>query len=39
MKPTFFPSAAEFRNWLERHHADERELPVRYYTTGSGRQA
>lgn len=37
MKPTFFAAAADFRDWLERHHADRRELLVGYYTTGSGR--
>ena len=34
----FFESPAEFRAWLERHHATARELWVGYYRKGSGRQ-
>lgn len=37
MKPAFFQSAADFRNWLERHHADARELLVGFYRKDSGR--
>jgi uncharacterized protein YdeI (YjbR/CyaY-like superfamily) len=37
MKPTFFATPAEFRDWLERHHAEEGELLVGFYKTGSGR--
>ena len=33
----FFESPAEFRAWLEQHHATERELWVGYYKKGSGR--
>ncbi|HUG15857.1 MAG TPA: YdeI/OmpD-associated family protein [Thermomicrobiales bacterium] len=33
----FFDSAAEFRLWLEEHHASESELWVGYYKKGSGR--
>jgi uncharacterized protein YdeI (YjbR/CyaY-like superfamily) len=37
MKPTFFATPAEFREWLERHHQSERELLVGFYKKGSGR--
>jgi uncharacterized protein YdeI (YjbR/CyaY-like superfamily) len=37
MQPTFFATPAEFRAWLERHHADRRELLVGFYKTSSGR--
>jgi uncharacterized protein YdeI (YjbR/CyaY-like superfamily) len=37
MKPTFFATPAEFRAWLERHHADETELLVGFYKKSSGR--
>jgi uncharacterized protein YdeI (YjbR/CyaY-like superfamily) len=37
MKPAFFQSAAEFRQWLERHHAAAAELPVGFYKKASGR--
>jgi uncharacterized protein YdeI (YjbR/CyaY-like superfamily) len=36
-KPRFFATAAEFRAWLEQHHADERELWVGFHKKGSGR--
>ena len=36
-KPRFFTTAAEFRAWLEQHHADERELWVGFHKKGSGR--
>ena len=34
---TFFSSAAEFRRWLEKHHADTTELQVGFYRKSSGR--
>jgi uncharacterized protein YdeI (YjbR/CyaY-like superfamily) len=37
MQPTFFASPADFRRWLVRHHASERELWVGFYKKGSGR--
>ena len=37
MKITYFKSAAEFRAWLEQHHATERELFVGFYKKASGR--
>jgi uncharacterized protein YdeI (YjbR/CyaY-like superfamily) len=37
MRPTFFATPADFRTWLERHNADERELLVGFYKRGSGR--
>jgi uncharacterized protein YdeI (YjbR/CyaY-like superfamily) len=37
VEPTFFATPAAFRAWLERHHADERELLVGFYKKGSGR--
>ena len=37
MDPTFFSTPAEFRAWLERHHATERELLVGFHKKASGR--
>jgi uncharacterized protein YdeI (YjbR/CyaY-like superfamily) len=37
MKPKFFATPAEFRSWLEKHHADTKELLVGYHKKGSGR--
>ena len=37
MKPTFFPTPADFREWLERHHPTAGELLVGFYKKGSGR--
>ena len=37
MKPAFFQSAADFRDWLARHHATARELLVGFYRKESGR--
>ena len=37
VEPTFFATPAEFRDWLEVHHADAPELLVGYYKKGSGR--
>ena len=35
--PTFFAAPADFRAWLEEHHAAESELLVGFYKKGSGR--
>jgi uncharacterized protein YdeI (YjbR/CyaY-like superfamily) len=35
--PTFFPTPADFRAWLDVHHETERELWVGYYKKDSGR--
>ena len=37
MEPRFFATPAEFRAWLDAHHADEREVIVGYYRKGTGR--
>ena len=37
MKPTFFQSAADFRGWLDQHHATAPELLVGFYRKESGR--
>jgi uncharacterized protein YdeI (YjbR/CyaY-like superfamily) len=37
VKPTFFATAAELRDWLERHHTTEAELIVGFYKRSSGR--
>jgi uncharacterized protein YdeI (YjbR/CyaY-like superfamily) len=37
MKPRHFKTPAEFRAWLEKHHATERELWVGYYKKDTGR--
>jgi uncharacterized protein YdeI (YjbR/CyaY-like superfamily) len=37
MTPTFFPTPATFRAWLERHHAEPNVLWVGYYKVGSGK--
>lgn len=39
MNVTFFRTPADFREWLERHHADTGELWVGYYKKNSGRQS
>jgi uncharacterized protein YdeI (YjbR/CyaY-like superfamily) len=36
-RPTFFRSPAEFRRWLQRHHAEAPELGVGFHKKGSGR--
>ena len=36
-KPKFFRTAAEFRQWLSRHHAAETELLVGFFKKGSGK--
>jgi len=37
MKPTFFRTPAEFREWLDKHHATTDELLVGYYKKDSGK--
>ena len=37
MKPAFFKSPTDFRDWLDRHHADAGELLVGFYKRESGR--
>jgi uncharacterized protein YdeI (YjbR/CyaY-like superfamily) len=37
MEPTFFATPAEFRAWLEEHHASESEVHVGFYKRGTGR--
>ena len=37
MKPRFFKAPADFRAWLEKHHADTRELWVGFYKKASGK--
>lgn len=37
MKPMFFATPAEWRSWLEKHHARESELLVGFHKRGSGR--
>src|ERR1700682_2553209 len=37
MKPRFFKTPADFRAWLERHHADTPELWVGFYKKASGK--
>jgi uncharacterized protein YdeI (YjbR/CyaY-like superfamily) len=37
MEPIFFPTPADFRAWLEQHHATEKELVVGFYKKGSGK--
>jgi uncharacterized protein YdeI (YjbR/CyaY-like superfamily) len=37
MEPTFFATPAEFRAWLEEHHASESELLVGFHKKGSGK--
>jgi uncharacterized protein YdeI (YjbR/CyaY-like superfamily) len=36
MKPTFFPTPADFRRWLEKNHDKATELLVGFYKKGSG---
>ena len=38
MTPTFFRTPADFRSWLDRHHASERELWVGFYKVKSGKK-
>ena len=37
MNPVFFPSAAAFHAWLEKHHAEARELWLGFFKRTSGR--
>ncbi len=37
MKPKFFATAADFRAWLEKHHASKTELLVGFYKKGTGK--
>jgi uncharacterized protein YdeI (YjbR/CyaY-like superfamily) len=37
MKPRFFTTPAEFRKWLEKHHASETELWVGFHKKASGK--
>jgi uncharacterized protein YdeI (YjbR/CyaY-like superfamily) len=37
MKPKFFAAPAQFRAWLEAHHATKTELLVGFYKKGSGK--
>lgn len=37
--PTFFATAAEFRLWLEQHHASAHELYIGFYKQASGKVA
>ena len=39
MKPTFFATAEELRDWLERNHATATELLVGFYKRRSGKQS
>jgi uncharacterized protein YdeI (YjbR/CyaY-like superfamily) len=38
MKPRYFKSQADFRMWLEKHHATARELWVGFYKKASGKK-
>ena len=38
-KPTFFATPAEFRRWLDRHHASAAQLLVGFWKKGSGRRS
>src|SRR5688500_13593104 len=37
MKPKFFKSQADFRQWLEKNHAKETELMIGFYKKTSGK--
>jgi uncharacterized protein YdeI (YjbR/CyaY-like superfamily) len=37
MKPRFFPTPADWRRWLAKHHASADELWVGFYKRGSGK--
>jgi hypothetical protein len=37
VKPTFFPTPADFRRWLEKHHDKVPELLVGFYKKGTGK--
>lgn len=38
MDPVFFATAAELRDWFERHHASEPEVLVGYYKRSTGKR-
>ncbi|MES2692903.1 MAG: YdeI/OmpD-associated family protein [Verrucomicrobiota bacterium] len=38
-KPVFFPTAADFRRWLEKNHASATELYIGFYKAKSGKTA
>jgi len=37
MKPKFFPTPTAWRDWLEQHHHDQKELLVGFYKKDSGK--
>ena len=37
--PTFFPRPADFRSWLDKHHASADELWVGYYKKATGKRS
>lgn len=37
VKPAFFPSPAEFRAWMEQHHARQNELLVGFHKVATGK--
>ena len=39
MEPTFFPTPADLRAWLEENHETETELLVGFYKKGSGKRS
>jgi uncharacterized protein YdeI (YjbR/CyaY-like superfamily) len=39
MDPTYFTSPAEFRAWLQKHHANAKECLVCFYKRGSGKSS
>jgi uncharacterized protein YdeI (YjbR/CyaY-like superfamily) len=39
MEPIFFETPADFRAWLEEHHADRSELLVGFHKKGTGRRS
>ena len=39
VEPKFFATAADFRRWLTKHHASEKELWVGFYKKASGKQS
>ena len=39
MNPQFFSTQAEFRKWLQLHHASEKEIWVGFYKTSSKKES
>src|SRR5687768_12379068 len=37
VRPVFFPTQADFRKWLQKHHRTEQELWVGFYKKDTGR--